>query len=94
MPVVKDSLPNDQAVPAFSRYTLPVDSSDNFDGSDRKLAAPGLTPENEIESGESKSLPLRAEYETTGGNFSNRLGDGAARKSDRNYSLRSISFRK
>ena len=96
LPVVRDTLPSDQAVPAFTRYTLPVDSSDNFVGSDRKLAEPGggQTLVNEIESGESKSQPLRAEYETTGGNFSNRLGDVAARKSDRNYSLRSISFRK
>ena len=76
--------------------TLPVQSSDNFYGGDRRFAepGPGLTPANEIESSESKNQAVRAENETTGGNFSNRrLRDETAGKFDRN-SLGSISSRK
>ena len=99
LPVVTDTPDLAAApVPAFTRYTLPVESSDNFDGSDRKLAEPGagLTQTlNEIESGESKNqAQQRAGNETTSGNFSNRLRDEASGKFDRNYSLRSISTRK
>ena len=97
LPGVRDTLPIDLAAPAFTRYTLPVQSSDNFDGSDRKFAepGPGLTPTNEIESSESKNQAVRAENETTGGNFSNqRLRDETAGKFDRNHSLRSISSQK
>ena len=86
----------DPAILTFTRYTLPVHSSDNFDGGDRKFVEPvdGLTPENEIESGESKNQALRPENETTTGNFSYRLRDEASENFDRNYSLGSISSRR
>ena len=75
-----------------------VQSSDNFDGGDRKLAASRpraeLTPVNKIESSESKNQG-RAQTETTSGNFSKRLlRDETGPKNDRNYSLGSISSRK